>query len=156
VHATGGWRRYREANAPRILSALEDDARRLTLRADWRVSPASSLHGSYTVEDGFGAFLSSADLQVRWLPREQLSVTIDGTAFQQIEQFRIGEGVVYGAGTSASYAITGSTSLSGGFHVYRQTFENRPSGVNWNQTRGWAALRIGFGRDPGLRTAERR
>jgi hypothetical protein len=35
--------------------------------------------------------------------------------------------------------------------LYRQTFDNRPGQPDWNQLRAWALLRLGIGRDPGLR-----
>ena len=155
VRASAGWRRYGETGTVVVLSPLEDDAARVSARADWRGSDAWSVHASWTLEDGFGAFLSSGDVAVRWQPHPDVTLTLDGTAFQQIEQFRIGEGTVVGGGLSGAWQLAGSTDLSGGISVYRQAFENRPSGVDWNQARAWASLRIGFGRDPGLRTVSR-
>ncbi len=154
VRGGAGWRRYDDAETVEVLSALQDDVARFTLGVDWGGSNAWTGRAGYTIEDGFGAFVSAGDAAVRWQPRPGLWLAVDASAFQQIEQFRIGEGTVLGGGVSGAWQF-GGKELSGGVAVYRQTFENRPSGVDWDQVRGWATLRIPFGRDPGLRTASR-
>jgi hypothetical protein len=40
--------------------------------------------------------------------------------------------------------------LSGGADLYRQTYEDRPGALDWNQLRGWMTFRVGFGQDPGM------
>jgi hypothetical protein len=149
--ASGAWRRFEEANATVILRPLEQEGTRLMLGATWRPVRTVALDGSYRMDRGFGAFLSSGDLSVSWRATPRLALSLDGTAFQQIEQFRIGEGIVYGGGGSADIALTPAVTLLGGANVYRQTFENRPGIADWNQLRAWTALRAGFGRDPGAR-----
>ncbi len=155
LRGSAGWRRYDDTETVEVLSPLANDAARLTARVDWRSARGWLVQASYTLEDGFGAFLSSGDAGVRWQPRPELTLAIDSTAFQQIEQFRIGEGAVLGGAASGAWRVRDGLELSGGLSAYRQAFENRPSGVDWNQWRGWAALRIGFGRDPGMAAVTR-
>jgi len=146
----GGWRWYDDTETPIVLSALPDDGQRLGFGASWQATPDWTVDGEYTLEKGFGAFLSSGRVLARWQPIEPLSVTFDGSAFQQIEEFRVGEGAVLGGGVGLGWEFSSNLALDGGVNVYRQNFENRPGTPDWNQVRGWASLRIGFGRDPGL------
>jgi hypothetical protein len=102
------------------------------------------------MERGFGAYLGWGVLAAHWRVLERAAVTIEVTAFQQIEEFRGGDGTVVGGGASVDVDVTSYAALSGGAHVYRQTWQNRTGDADWNQVRGWAALRVGFGRDPGI------
>ncbi len=61
-----------------------------------------------------------------------------------------------GGGGTVEALLGSRTRLSGGLDVYRQAYDNRPTALDWNQARGWAALRVGFGDDPGLAAAARR
>jgi hypothetical protein len=109
-----------------------------------------SLTGEYAMERGFGAFLSSADATARWEPTRAVALTVAATAFQQIEEFRVGEGYVVGGSAAIDVDATDRVGVSASFSLYRQTFDGRPSSADWNQRRGWVALRLGFGGDPGL------
>jgi hypothetical protein len=152
VQVTGalGYRRYDDANAPVIFSPLPDDAVSVRAAAAWTASPRLNMDASYRLERGFGAYLGSGDVSARVRVHERVGVTLDVTAFQQIEEFRIGDGVVLGGGGSVDVDVTSFAALSGGAHVYRQTWDNRAGDADWNQVRGWAALRVGFGSDPGM------
>jgi hypothetical protein len=108
-----------------------------------------TVDGNYTLERGFGATMNSGDVAVRWQASDALSLSVNGTAFQQIEEFRVGDGTVLGGGFGFDWLLRGRTSLQGGYNIYRQTFDGRPGVADWNQSRGWASLRFGFGRDPG-------
>lgn len=149
--ASAAWRRFEEAEATVILRPLEQEGTRFMVGGSWRAMPNVSLDGSYRMDRGFGAFLSSGDLAVSWQATPRIGLSLEGTAFQQIEQFRIGSGVVYGGGATADIEVLPNISLLGGATMYRQTFENRPGMEDWNQLRAWTALRAGFGRDPGMR-----
>ena len=147
---SGGYRAYEDTDTNPLLGPVEDDAWRAGAGGSLRPSDAWLVTAAYRVERGVGAFLSSGEASARWRPLEDLWISARASASQQIEEFRIGEGVVLGGGGSAGYEITDGVELSAGAAVYRQTFENRPSAVDWNQFRAWSALRIGIGRDPGL------
>jgi hypothetical protein len=153
--ASAAWRRYEEAEATVIFRPIAQEGTRFTAGASWRLMPQLALDGSYRMERGFGAFVSSGDAAIAWRPLDRLEVTLDGTAFQQIEQFRVGEGVVYGGGGSVNVMLTRQVTLSGGGNIYRQDFRNRPTMADWNQRRGWLALRAGVGGDPGMRGGAR-
>jgi hypothetical protein len=152
---SAAWRRFEEANATVILRPLEQEGTRVMAGASWVPRTGLAIDGSYRIDRGFGAFLSSGDVGVHWDALPWLSVSLDGSAFQQIEQFRVGEGIVYGGGGSADLRLSPRYSLSGGAMLYRQNFENRPGIEDWNQLRAWTALRARFGQDPGVRRGDR-
>jgi hypothetical protein len=151
--ASVAWRRFEEANATVIFAPLQRDGTRLNLGGNVQVSPGLGFDAAYRMEHGFGAFVSSADASMYWQATPRVELSLDGTAFQQIEQFRVGEGIVFGGGASTNIALRQNLALSGGATVFRQTYENRPGLADWNQVRAWTSLRAGFGRDPGLRHA---
>lgn len=149
IWASAAWRRYEDPNATVIFRPLAREGTRVHVGGNWRATPDVGLDASYRMEHGFGAFVSSGDASVFWQATPRVELAVDATAFQQIEQFRVGEGVVVGGGASANVLLTDRLSLAGGATVYRQMFENRPGVADWNQLRAWTTLRAGFGRDPG-------
>jgi hypothetical protein len=150
VQASAAWRKYEEAQAPVIITELKDETQRYSVAASFEPTETLLLLGEYQMERGFGAFLSSGDVSVRWQVQPRVWATFAGTAFQQIEQFRLGEGAVVGGSASVEMEITPRIGVDAGLSIYRQTYDNRPAETNWNQRRGWAAVRITLGSDPGL------
>jgi hypothetical protein len=155
VSGSAAWRRYQDAQAPIVFSRLKDESVRLGLAARYDLQSNLALSAAYEVESGFGAFLSTGDFSLQWQPHQRVSATVAATAFQQIEQFRVGEGAVLGGSGSVEVEVTARVSLGAGASVYHQTYDNRPSSANWNQRRGWTALRVMLGSDPGLRLGTR-
>jgi hypothetical protein len=149
LRAFAARRKYGDTGTEVVFSPITDHTTRVGGGLHWLATPALTVDGNLTLERGFGATMSSGDVSLRWQASSALSVSVNGTAFQQIEEFRVGDGTVLGGGPGFDYTIRGRTSLQGGYNIYRQTFEGRPGVADWNQSRGWAALRIGFGRDPG-------
>jgi hypothetical protein len=145
----GGLRWYDDTETTVIFSELPDRARRAGAGLSWEINDAWMLNGDYAVETGFGAFLSTGSVSARWQTFERLALTFNAAAFQQIEEFRLGEGVVLGGGGSAAWEFSDRIGIDAGASVYRQTFSNRPNMPDWNQLRGFARLRIAFGSDPG-------
>ncbi|MDP2498624.1 MAG: hypothetical protein Q8W44_11650 [Candidatus Palauibacterales bacterium] len=150
LQVSGGARSYEDTHTDPILGPVEDDAWFASASGRW--SPASDLrlHGRYRVERGAGAFLSSGELGGRWRASDLLALRLDLTASQQIEEFRIGEGMLAGGTASVELRPLDGVRLDTGVSVYRQYFDNRPSAVDWNQLRGWSTLRLDLGGDPAL------
>jgi hypothetical protein len=145
----GGRRTYQETGAPVIIRPVENGGTRLGGRALVALPAGVRATGSYRMERGFGAFVSSGDASVSWRVRDRVSLSAHGSAAQQIEQFRLGEGVLLGVGGSADIDFAGGSRVSFGVDQYRHEYENRPSMGDWSQLRLWAALRLNFGDDPG-------
>jgi hypothetical protein len=82
------------------------------------------------------------------LPDVALALT--GTSFQQIEQYRLGDGRAFGAGVSIDASLTERLSFAGGGSLLRHRAERDGAASPWNQSRFWSTLRVRLGDDPGL------
>lgn len=159
VWASGARRWYEDAHASNFLRALEPlrgTAWRASAGARWSPTASWSLDGRYHLEWANGAFLSSGDLSARWSPHPRVRLGVTGTALQQFEEFRLGESVTVGGGGSGEVRVTQRLRLDAGVSVYQQLGEGRLFEIeeDWSQIRGWSALRIQLGHDPGLAEGE--
>lgn len=149
--AAGALRTYEDAEVNIFIVPLTDDSERLSLGGRWRASDVLSVTGSYRLERNPGAYLSSGDVSAQWSPSERIGLTATGVVLQQIEEFRLGEGVTLGAGLSGDVAVTDRIRFGGGLSVYdHQNHGRRSSAYDWSQIRGWSSLRVEIGRDPGM------
>lgn len=149
--AAGALRAYEDADVGVFLRPLTDDSERLSLGGRWRASEDVSVMGSYRYESNPGSHLSSGDVTVRWSPSPWAEVAATGVALQQIEEFRLGEGVTLGAGLSADLGLTDRIRFGGGVSGYdHRNHGRRSSTYDWSQVRGWSTLRVEIGRDPGM------
>lgn len=150
VWAAAGWRKYGDPEISVIGPPIADESQRYSVGARWLAGELTA-YGEYRLETGFGAFLSSGDVEVRYRTSPWLTLSARGSAFQQIEQFRVGENVVLGGGVGADIEGPRDIRLRSGVDVYSQAYENRPSQADWNQVRAYTILSVPFGSDPGLR-----
>lgn len=147
--ASAAYRRYGDADAPVVFDPLEEDALRLAASGAWSPDERWTLRGSYAWENGVGAFRSTGSLRAAWRATETVEVALRAAAYQQIREFRVGEGTVWSGGADGSWSIGHGAELTAGLDAYRQTFENRPSAFDWTQLRGWSAFTVRFGDEPG-------
>lgn len=150
VWVAGGLRSYGETDTPIVLSALEDTGWRADARAQWAFASGWSLDGSYQLEWGSGAFLSSGDARLRFQVTDRLGASLSGTTFQQIEEYRLGEGRAFGVGGSVDVLVTDRLDVMGGFSLTRHRDGGTVFTSPWNQSRAWTSLRWAVGEDPGL------
>lgn len=150
VWVSAGRRSYGDTRTVAVLRPLEDTGWRAEAGSTWAFAESWSVQGGYQLEWGPGAFLQSGDAAVRWSPMSRLSVALTGTTFQQIEQYRLGDGRAYGWGLALDGGITEGLELSGGFSILRQTEAGSGTDPAWNQSRAWTSLRWLVGQDPGL------
>ena len=127
---------------------LPRDARRYRAGGWWRAVPSVWLEGSWWYETGFGSLTGGLDASVRWEPSERLSLRAFGTRFDQIEEFRVGEGTVLGGGLEARLSLTRRLDLDAGASLYDHG-STRADSPDWSQRRLWTSLRLDFGREPG-------
>lgn len=152
ARASLAWRAYEDSHAPIIRRPLEEDALRAALTGSWSREPWRVSAG-YRLERGFGAWSSSGDAAVLWQPVRSLELGVHGSAQQQILEFRLGEAYLLGGGGSARWRVSDRIAVWAGGAVYRQTYDGRPTAVDWSQRRAWAGLEYGFGAEPGGRAA---
>jgi len=149
AQVAAGWRRYGDSARDDFLTALTDDGRRAEVTVSTEPVPGWTAQAGYRLEWGAGAFLNAADGQLRWRVREGVEVGAMATAFQQILEFRVGEGRVWGGGLTAGLDLPWRARLDGGATVYRHDPRGRAGQTPWSQLRGWTSLGVGFGSDPG-------
>ncbi len=150
LEISGGARTYDDTDTEPSLGPVEDNAWFASASGQWSPTADLRLRGRYRVERGAGAFLSSGELGGRWQPFDLVALRMSLTASQQIEEYRIGEGMLAGGTASLEIRPLDDVRLDTGVSMYRQYFDNRPSAVDWNQLRGWSTLRLDLGGDPAL------
>ncbi|MEX2466197.1 MAG: hypothetical protein WD995_04765 [Gemmatimonadota bacterium] len=152
ARASFGLRRYGDPGTVVVLRPLEDTGRRASVDVMWRPEGPWAAGATYDLEWGPGGYLGSLEGTASWTPSEGTFVTASGRTFQQIEQYRLGDGRAVGAGVSGGVRVTDRLSFSGGGSVLRARTEGGVAGDPWNQTRGWSSVRLLIGRDPGSTT----
>lgn len=150
VWAAGGLRSYGDTETPVVVSPLEDTGWRADAGARWEPAEGWSVDASYQLEWGSGAFLSSADVGLRHQATERLGASLSMLSFQQIEEYRLGEGRAVGLTGSLDFAVVDRLDVFGGFSVVRHRDGGTVFTSPWDQTRAWTSLRWSIGEDPGL------
>lgn len=153
---SGGRRYYGDTGAPVIIQPMKDNGWRADVGARWAPLPAWTLNGSYQLEWGPGGFLSSVDASVRYAVNDRLGASLSALSFQQIEEYRLGQGRAFGMGASGDFRWNDRMSLMGGFSILRHRDGGNVFTSPWNQARGWTSVRFDVGEDPGLANRERR
>lgn len=156
VWLSGGWRKYGDTETVVVFAPLEDTGWRGEAGGTW--SPASrwTLNGGWRLEWGPGGFLNSGDASVRWDASTRLGVTAGATTFQQIEEYRLGDGRALGGSLGLDIGVTERIDFTAGGSLLRHTATGDGVESPWNQARAWSTLRIALGGDPGPRNRVRR
>jgi hypothetical protein len=149
--ASGGWRDYGKPDADDVVfPSLRDHGWRANAGARWQPMEDWILDGTYRLEWGPGGSLNSGDVAIRHQPTDRIGLSASLTTFEQIEEFRVGEGRAYGGGLSFDVMVVDRISFAGGMSVLRRTDGDTAFTSPWDQTRGWTSLRIAVGEDPGM------
>jgi hypothetical protein len=148
----GGRRSYADTETAVILEPMRDVGWRGELGARWRLARDWTLDGQYQLEWGPGGFLSSADAAVRYGVSERLTASLSALTFQQIEEYRLGQGRAFGGGASVDWAWSERASIGGGASLVRHRDGGNVFTSPWSQSRAWMMLRLDIGSDPGLAT----
>jgi hypothetical protein len=153
---SAGWRRYGDTETATVLRPLEDTGWRAEAGGAWTINRAWRLDGSYQLEWLPGGFLSSIDGAARWTLDPRISASVNVMSFQQIEQYRLGNGRALGAGLGLDVALSDRLGLVSGVSLLRHRQEDAGVESPWNQGRAWTTLRVQLGNDPGRRKRVRR
>ncbi len=153
---SGGYRRYNNSGTGVESLEMRTDGWRVAENAAWRPSATWSVNGSYGMDVGFGASRSDADAAIRYSPSDRFDVSLRGAALQDIYEFRVGSGRVFGAGVDLGYELTSTLRFAGDAMLYHQTTERQPNMADWNQWRGGVRLEWSVGSEPGLSTGRPR
>jgi hypothetical protein len=156
VWLAGAFRSYGETNSTTVLQPLEDTGRRGQVGFSWALDERFGVQGEYRVEWAAGAFFNGGDAALTAQLTPDLRVSLNGTAFQQIQEFRLGQGTALGGGLSFDASLPWQKlRLNGGLSVFRAGTRNRIEEPDWNQVRGHWNLSVPIGNDPGLEGSRR-
>jgi hypothetical protein len=146
----GGRRSYGDTETVVILEPMRDVGWRGDVGGHWRLAPDWTLDGQYQLEWGPGGFLSSADAAIRYEVSGRLTASLSALTFQQIEEYRLGQGRAFGGGVSVDWAWSERASIGGGASIVRHRDGGNVFTSPWSQSRAWTMLRFDIGSDPGL------
>jgi len=145
----GGARTYGETETGIFLQALEDTGWRADGGLRWEPRDRWSVDATYQMEWGPGAFLQSGDVSARHQASDRLRLGLTLATFQQIEEYRLGQGRAFGFGGTVDYRIGERMDALAGFSITRHRDGGSIYTSPWNQTRAWTSLRWTVGGDPG-------
>jgi hypothetical protein len=146
--ATGGWRSYDDTFTGVATLPLRDNGWRTGVSATANLADRWTVNGDYHVNIGFGASGSDGALAVRWQQGDHVWLGLQGTAFQTIDEFQVGEGRVFGAGIEGAYQVTPLVRVIGDAFLFHHTAHDQPQIVNWNQRRASVRIEWSLGNQP--------
>jgi len=147
---SGGRRTYGDTETVVVLRPLRDTGWRANAGGRWAPGAAWAVDASYDLEWGPGGFLSSARAGASYQVTANLSAYASLLSFQQIEEYRLGQGRAFGGTASAAYQLGERAFLSAGASLIRHRDGGNVFTSPWNQARAWSTLRFELGGDPGL------
>lgn len=146
---SGGYREYGNTSTGVAFLPLRDSGWRVGANGSLRPANDWTVQGSYDMDINFGASSTDGDVAVRWSPGDRGSLALHGTAFQNIYEFTVGEGRVYGAGLEGAVQLHADLRLVGDAMLYRHAGRNEPTMADWNQRRASLRLEWRVGGEPG-------
>ncbi len=149
VSLEGERRDYGDTDADVPFQVTTDRTWRAGADLRWHPIPLLDLAGGYWLDFTFGSALSAGQGRIRLRPSERLTLAVRGSVFQQLGEFRVGEGRVWSIGSEVRWR-TGLATLWASVDRYRH--DRRDGGVgalDWTQTRAAAGLAFYLGSEPG-------
>ncbi|HEX8945372.1 MAG TPA: hypothetical protein VF785_19700 [Gemmatimonadaceae bacterium] len=141
---------YRKYGASNTGISLRTNGWRAGGDARWQGEGALSAYGSYDVDIGSGAANTDVRAGGRWLAASGLSFGADLMMTQNIYEFRIGTGRIYGASLDGAVPITPDVRLVVDGGLYQHMLTNGAPGPDWTQRRASVRIEWMLGRDPGM------
>lgn len=143
----GAYRKYGDTEAG---LDLRTNGWRAGADLSWMPGRALAAFASYDVDIGSGAANTDMRLGGRWSRDDGAMLGLDGSVTQNIYEFRVGTGRIYGLAVSGALPIRGDTRLVVDAGVYRHALSNGAPGPDWSQRRASIRFEWTVGRDPGL------
>ena len=116
----------------------------------WQGDGALSASGSYDVDIGSGAANTDVRTGVGWMASSNLSFRADLMMTQNIYEFRIGTGRIYGASFDGAVRVRPDVRLVMDAGLYQHVQTNGAPGPDWTQRRGSVRVEWTLGQDPGM------
>jgi hypothetical protein len=150
----GAYRTYEDAGT--AVPGLRTNGWRAGGDVRWQDEGALSAFGSYDVDIGSGAASTDVRAGARWDKSADLSFGADLAATQNIYEFRVGTGRIFGAAVDGAVRVAPDVRIVLDAALYQHTLTNGAAGPDWTQRRATARFEWTVGRDPGMRTVPAR
>ena len=151
VSLRGAYRTYEDAGT--AVPGLRSNGWRAGGDVRWQNEGALSAFGSYDVDIGSGAANTDVRAGARWDRSDDLSLGADLSATQNIYEFRVGTGRIYGAALDAAVRVLPDVRFVVDAALYHHLLSNGAAGPDWTQRRATARFEWTVGRDPGMRAS---
>ncbi len=142
----GSYRTYADASAG---FDLRTNGWRAGADVIWNAAESLGASASYDVDIGSGASSEEARVGVRWMQPEGVALAANATVTQNIYEFRVGTGRIYGLMASGSVPLQRDLRLALDAGLFQHTLTNGAPGPDWTQRRVSARFEWTVGRDPG-------
>lgn len=143
----GAFRRYDETDAG---FELRTNGWRAGGDASWTPSDELLASASYDVDIGSGAANTDSRVGVRWTRSDGTSLGADASVTQNIYEFKVGTGRIYGAMLSGMFPLRADSRVVVDAGLYQHVRTNGAPGPDWTQRRGSARFEWTLGHDPGM------
>jgi hypothetical protein len=140
---------YRQYAATEAGLSLRTNGWRAGGDVRWQGDGPLSAFASYDIDIGSGAANTDVRSGARWLASSGLSFGADVMMTQNIYEFRIGTGRIYGASVDGAIGLRPDVRLVMDAGLYQHTLTNGAPGPDWTQRRASARIEWMLGRDPG-------
>ena len=153
VSAHGAFRRYGETDAG---FELRTNGWRAGADATWTPSDQLLASASYDIDVGSGAANTDGRVGMSWLRSDGTMLGADASVTQNIYEFRVGTGRIYGAMLRAAFPLRPDARVALDVGLYQHVKTNGAVGPDWTQRRASARFEWTVGRDPGVRAGATR
>jgi len=149
VSVRGAYRKYAPTNTSNALVELRTNGWRAGGDVFWHNPTGYSAYGSYDVDIGSGAASTDVRGGGKWTSSSDLSFGVDAMVTQNIYEFRVGTGRIYGLALNGAGRLNPDVRLVGDAGLYKHALTNGAPGPDWTQRRATLRLEWTLGRDPG-------
>lgn len=143
----GAYRQYAQTSAG---LSLRTNGWRAGGDLRWQGSGALSAFGTYDVDIGSGAASTDGRAGARWLTSSGKSFGATASVTQNIYEFRVGTGRIYGLAGDAAFPVAPDVRLAFDAGLYQHALTNGAPGPDWTQHRASVRIEWTMGRDPGM------
>lgn len=149
VRLSGERHDYAATDAEVFFQSVTDRTWRASTAVSWQPKDKWSVDGTFTLNYAAGSALNAGDLRVSYRPSSDLILGASTSAFQQLGEYRVGDGRVFSGGANFQWRNDLAT-LRGSIDRYRHDRRNvdvpQP---DWSQTRASLGLMFYVGSEPG-------
>lgn len=149
VRLSGERHDYAATDAEVFFQSVTDRTWRASTGVSWQPKDKWSVDGTFTLNYTAGSALNAGDLRVSYRPSHDLTLGASTSAFQQVGEYRVGDGRVFSGGVNFQWR-TDLATVWGSIDRYRHDRRNvdvpQP---DWSQTRASFGLTFYAGSEPG-------